>query len=163
MTKKVKSMSKAKPSLAKKPRARAPRPSEIYKRLMKWADALVSRSYRQTKGVLKRVESGEVKGFCCLGVGCDIVPFGRWNSYGNFFVNKSTNHGERVAAPQKVRDYFGFTDSLGEDVTVFLSGKTIGLAGMNDEGQSFGKIAKVIRKFAELKYGLNRKKVAKQG
>lgn len=38
-----------------------------------WVDALRSGDYRQTRGVLSRVDMDGSKGFCCLGVLCNLA------------------------------------------------------------------------------------------
>ena len=46
---------------------------------VKWLAALRSGEYRQTSGALRCVEEREVLvGFCCLGVGCDVLDPTGW-------------------------------------------------------------------------------------
>ena len=44
----------------------------------KWLDALRNQNYSQTQGVLR-----DDKGFCCLGVLCDILEPEKWEVIGN--------------------------------------------------------------------------------
>lgn len=60
----------------------------------KWVKALKSGKYTQVTGTLTKsldLEKGE-KGFCCLGVACDIqtvVPFNEWRYFGSLTGNVS--------------------------------------------------------------------------
>jgi hypothetical protein len=45
----------------------------------KWVDALRSGEYEQTTGVLRKADGdGNVVGYCCLGVACEVSGLGKW-------------------------------------------------------------------------------------
>lgn len=152
-----KSTVKASTKTTKKPvsKVRAPRPSEYYKRLTRWAEALESGEYKQAHNKLR-----DADGLCCLGVACDVSNLGSWGrtTYG---VGKKKRADLPVVA---VRDYYGFTTPGGADIVEKAKyiGKMISLPdtsldALNDHyGYTFKKIAKVIHKYAELTYGPNR-------
>ncbi len=134
--------------------------SVYYKRLNKWADALVSKKYKQIKNQLRDEDNGR----CCLGVACDVSGVGKWNKKKTTYERSNTAH-----PPRKVLDYFGFKEWFGEDILAPIMPKGVydkegygwgnDLAFLNDKaGYTFGEIAKIIRKFAEIKYGPNSKK-----
>jgi len=128
--------------------------SVYYKRLNKWADALVSKKYKQIKNQLRDEDNGR----CCLGVACDVSGLSEWTANGAYL-------GSLGHAPCAVQNYFGFTDGTGESVLEEVSSRLHtnwgGLTDMNDSGNySFGKIAKIIRKFAEIKYGGSKKSLS---
>jgi len=124
-----------------------------YKRLNKWADALVSRKYKQGMDEL-RTSAGT---FCCLGVACDISKRGKWVTDVTYAAPARSRNG---APPMSVRNYFGFKEKYGTDIvkTVKEGSKVYipsdSLANLNDlHNFTFSKIAKIIRKYAEIKYG----------
>lgn len=49
----------------------------------KWIESLRSGEYKQGRGRLRGELNGEVK-YCCLGVVCDILNVGKWNSLSEF-------------------------------------------------------------------------------
>jgi len=129
--------------------------SVYYKRLNKWADALVSRKYKQIGNRLRDADNGR----CCLGVACDVSGLADWTKTGKYL-------GDAELLPKPVQDYYGLTDAVGEGVlekaSPLLHESDGGLAELNDSGKyTFGKIAKIIRKFAEIKYGPSSKKSKK--
>lgn len=108
-----------------------------------WTDALRSGEYQQATGVLKRVEpeDGElvVKGFCCLGVLCDInkdAVGGEWNDKGSFIVKDDratvflSPHIQRLT---EMRTIVGGIPDIQKTLT-----------SMNDNGKSFDEIADFI-------------------
>jgi len=125
-----------------------------YDRLNKWADALVSRKYKQIGNALRDEDNGR----CCLGVSCDVSGLGEWR--GVKFKGRYAD-----VPPRAVAKYFGFNEIAGGDVVKTVSTdlwvEHTHLAGLNDSGDyTFDKIAKIIRKYAEIKYG-NPKKAKK--
>lgn len=92
-----------------------------------WIAALRSGEYKQTAGTLK-----DDRGFCCLGVACDISKLDEWR--------EEKYLGASLSLPLKVQFYFGIQGSEGS-----MSDRDYyALTGMNDCGESFQKIANVI-------------------
>lgn len=94
--------------------------------IKQWLAALRSGRYGQIQGCLHTE-----KGFCCIGVGCDLVNSTRWvgNSRGFFEWN-----GDAVCASQELIDVTGFNSSFFGD-----------LAKLNDELEfTFPQIADYI-------------------
>lgn len=107
---------------------------------MKWARALESGKYHQTKN---KLFNG--KGYCCLGVLCKITGFKfQKDEEGNY----QCEGGEIEDLPFEVQDLTGFQSCLGD----YEEGEgSNNLARLNDEGKKFKTIAKVIReKWEEL-------------
>jgi hypothetical protein len=98
----------------------------------KWIEALRSGDYAQDKYVLH-----SEKGFCCLGVLCDITGLGEWKFMdGNppkFFyqTNDTSWLDNEFYLPPKVKEFCDFT----------LEDARKDLSSMNDEGKSFSEIA----------------------
>lgn len=92
-----------------------------------WIAALRSGEYKQTIETLK-----DDKGFCCLGVACDISKVSEWR--GEKYLGAS------IGMPPKVQFYFGIQGSEGSMSNRDYHSLTI----MNDCGESFQKIAAVI-------------------
>jgi hypothetical protein len=112
----------------------------------RWVEALRSGKYEQDRGVLR---STQTDGFCCLGVLCDLYiqdhPDVQWEQdleNGRFVL-----YGETGVLPSNVVTWAGLTDTNPEvkvpddDDTGYCGGS---LAGLNDMGHSFEKIAQVI-------------------
>jgi len=94
----------------------------------KWVDALRSGKYRQTQGHLR-----DYKGFCCLGVLCDVFDPTRW-THDNFYYHIYDDDYKATAmVPDYIRQYLGAT------LIDFAE-----LADLNDFGASFDYIADVI-------------------
>jgi len=95
----------------------------------RWATALESGEYAQTKGNLR-----DKKGYCCLGVLCELhrqESGGMWDKGYYFEAN--------LALPVEVRVWARMGTS---------SGKYYGggfLSSDNDCGKTFGEIARIIR------------------
>ena len=119
---------------------------------MKWADALESGKYKQTKGVLY-----DGDGYCCLGVaavlaGEKFVPrktfwqrlkrFASKKDVG-FKIQSSTD--TSVLSPE-VRGKFGMKHSDGSYFAKNKFNIIETLTSLNDGGKTFPEIAKVIRK-----------------
>jgi hypothetical protein len=103
-----------------------------------WIEALRSGEYRQTKGVLRRLNNVGYS-HCCLGVLCDLHAKkfkGQWTD-GNTYETKG--HESSAFLPGPVWWWAGLNgDSpLADGIT---------LARMNDSGQSFEEIAEVIER-----------------
>jgi hypothetical protein len=97
---------------------------------MKWVKALRSGKYRQTAGKLQ-----DYKGYCCLGVLCEVAPEKLRHKDDLFLI------GANLFCQPKVR--------LWSDIRS-LDGKILGinasLANKNDNGWSFKRIATFIEK-----------------
>lgn len=96
----------------------------------RWAQALEGGAYQQGQERLRRRER-----FCCLGVLCDIAGGGKWKETvdGNYFYVRGRSRDNQML-PMSVQKSVGLLPS------------TAGwLAGMNDEGRTFGEIAAYIR------------------
>jgi len=104
----------------------------------RWVAALRSGVYNQTRGVLHNE-----KGYCCLGVLCDIhanETNTRWVPEAFSFVYNGAN----MVLPSDVCKWAGLTRN---DPTVKVDGKHEALSNMNDLHQkSFDEIADVIEK-----------------
>jgi len=104
----------------------------------RWVDALRSGVYNQTRGVLQNE-----KGYCCLGVLCDIhanETNTRWVPEAFSFVYAS----EINVLPTIVRKWAGLKH---KDPTVKVDGAHEALSNMNDIlRKTFAEIADVIEK-----------------
>lgn len=101
-----------------------------------WVDALRSGKYKQTQGTLCRLdENGDVTGYCCLGVACEIYSqthndlniesFGDYRTYDTYDSN----------LPEIVYDWLAVNSYLSEEE----------LIEMNDLlNNTFGDIADCI-------------------
>lgn len=110
-------------------------------------EALNSGKYKQTTGVLRRLDvNGNPIGHCCLGVACDvyheITGKGQWDD--QYFLVE--NHSNSTSLPPAVMEWFGFTDRnplipkhIPENPRGFGS-----LIFANDNGLNFEDISKII-------------------
>lgn len=115
--------------------------------------ALRDGSYHQRAGALRVTgNSGEVKGFCCEGVACDLTAgiLGEWDDDSKFL-------GQASYAPTEVSEFFGIGMDMSwaggttkwvvrEPVTSavddrILDWRDVFLAVLNDNGVSFEEIA----------------------
>lgn len=102
-----------------------------------WADALESGQYKQTKGALRKGDA-----FCCLGVLCNLHAqahpeiASKQTDPGSYMSNKSF-------LPGDVAEWAGVKGRMGD--TVYIQNNRDSLSGHNDDGRSFGQIAKAIR------------------
>lgn len=107
--------------------------------IQKWTDVLTSRKYKQGQGYLRQV--GETKRsvdkFCCLGVLCDIIDPSEWESPG---CVKSSLFCYRYKADEGT-----LPDAVLKKIGLSRAEEEI-LIEMNDEGSTFGKIAKYLEK-----------------
>ena len=118
---------------------------------MKWAEALESGLYPQSKGTLR-----DDKGYCCLGVACEVA--------GKKFTKNPDNpssckyqldDGRSYAIlPREVQDELGMGDSVGSlplnqngfPTMIMVDSKEFNhLAAANDGGKTFKQIAQAIR------------------
>ena len=118
----------------------------------RWLEALRSGEYQQTKGTLH-----DTKGFCCLGVLCDVLkndPLfrGEWVYNGGKVAQFVEEGGESsMALPSEVfmqRMGIDRNDPYTQEPRVFTDGD-IGkhrLATLNDEGYTFAEIADIIER-----------------
>jgi len=109
------------------------------KQLLKdWVKALRSGEYKQTRDYLH-----DEKGFCCLGVLCDIALDDYW-------VERESARGSCMLV--KHQEAFGLPTQLSKDLGLFEEREDIGtnpedfLGNMNDKGKSFKEIADWIEK-----------------
>lgn len=95
----------------------------------KWIAALRSGSYKQTTGVLR-----DSRGYCCLGVLCDVVDPDKWvkaSEVGDDFTQADIND-ERNQQLLPVRVM---------KATCLHRNEQLALSQMNDTGSSFTAIA----------------------
>ena len=109
----------------------------------KWLDALRSSEYEQTTGLLR-----DDKGFCCLGVLCDISGLGEWerDEDGDYAFHVP-GHVERVFPPDAVDEALGVIAryiGLNGDFSVQM------LSSLNDNGKTFPEIADEIQRRLKL-------------
>ena len=108
---------------------------------------LRSGEYTQTKGYLRNQG-----GFCCLGIACDLTNgISKWRKRleNDIYNDKKDKNKfyflfgkDNETLPKAVMDYYGFVHSDGGFLNEKRCRRT--LAGMNDNGISFLKIADVI-------------------
>lgn len=114
-----------------------------------WAEALESGHFKQTQGRLTRVdpETGEVEGYCCLGVLCELA-------FEAGAVTREVNDGliaygeerEGGVLPVEVQKWAGLTVPNPRVNRHFLS-QPVTLAECNDRyGDNFQRIAELVRK-----------------
>ena len=102
-----------------------------------WLEALRSGLYKQTRGQLRNE-----KGFCCLGVACEVYNIQQRKNhkkqlqYENFHYDEEYN-----TLPNKVKNWLGLTS---EDGGYYRGSKLKSLVVKNDNGTSFNKIADII-------------------
>lgn len=103
----------------------------------KWVKALESDKYQQTIGVLN-----DGKGFCCLGVICELVPDISKTEYHNGVVQygKERNYS---TLPKEAKEAIGSDNSL---LFVKYNGDMTSVASLNDNNKlSFKEIASLIK------------------
>lgn len=94
----------------------------------KWIAALRSGTYSQTKCTLR-----DPKGFCCLGVLCDLVRPTGWH--------------ESTYQPEwsHLGNYSGLEPEIGDEAALTVASQEW-LTHLNDTGKSFAEIADYIEK-----------------
>lgn len=108
----------------------------------KWADALESGDFQQTRGVLHKIDAKNGDSFCCLGVACVVairegVELPTTPDYEGTAMLYGTNS---AATPQAVADWLGLRSDLG------AYGGARSLAEDNDSYlHDFKRIAMTIR------------------
>lgn len=104
----------------------------------KWVRALKSGKFKRTQGAL-----GDNKGFCCLGVACELAVKEGVIKPGKFMEDrKEFRYGkDYYFLPTKVQDWLGLSTKKGKFVS---KTKITDLADKNDAGASFKTIAKII-------------------
>lgn len=119
---------------------------------LKWVTALRSGRYQQTSGQLR-----DERGYCCLGVLCDVIDPNQWDSDGEHY------HGAKTSLPSQVVEIADVPDcdpdvlvtcticngveDEDEQVCSWCGGDghtTYTLADLNDDGRPFEEIASVI-------------------
>ena len=119
-----------------------------------WIAALLSGDYEQAAGTLVEVDgiSGDINGYCCLGVLCDLaVKAGAKVDYGapeliddgpgpGVHWSNARYDGADALLPTSVREWAGMRST---DGALDLEGDET-LAVMNDDGATFQRIAEVI-------------------
>lgn len=106
-----------------------------------WVSALRSGEYEQGEGALSR--DGE---YCCLGVLCEVAVDNGLALDVEHTGDEIHYDGNGAFLPDRVVQWAGMNNKFG----IFGVGfKRIDLTDMNDNGQSFEKIADVIEKHYE--------------
>ncbi len=113
----------------------------------KWLTALRSGEYDQATGKLRELnDNGDVVGYCCLGVACEISGLGTWEGE-DYLVNGVMDPEVVGLLPVAVREWLGFDTSNpaldvpeDEDETAYSSATEAN----DDYGLSFGEIADAI-------------------
>lgn len=114
-----------------------------------WIKALRSGEYEQTTGQLR-----DDKGFCCLGVACDLYaaehPDAKWNR--DVDEDDCVEHtilNEAAVLPTVVRAWLGLKGATGEFVTCATPYQSDALAARNDNGATFAQVADLIEREPE--------------
>lgn len=100
---------------------------------MKWVKALRSGEYKQGRFNLKTE-----KGYCCLGVLCEISKLSKFRKVRN--DTKFSYFNVAGLLPSKVKNWAGMRSISGKGY------KRLSLSRLNDAGTSFDKIANLIEK-----------------
>jgi hypothetical protein len=121
--------------------------SELTENQRAWVQALRSGEYKQTKGVLAKLdeETREPLGFCCLGVACDLAVKAGLSITVNEdgFVRRFD--GSIGSLPPSVQQWLGVTDQ-----SPYWNPDDGGsLAEQNDDGATFAEIADFIEQHAD--------------
>jgi len=104
----------------------------------KLTTALRSGKYKQAKG---RLRDTHTNGFCCQGVGCDLVNPNKWtnDNDGRAIIPYWSWNGHDTSWPEEVREHYGF--SYGDSDTLMT---------MNDGMSSFFNKDNTPFSFAEI-------------
>lgn len=126
---------------------------EILAHLKKWEEALLSGEYTPTTGTLKRID----KGYCCLGVACEISNLGDWepiDDLGMYTVpGKYDEFKDSALLPAPVAAYYGFKGknvlfTVKEEEEGKVVYRRVSASEINDNpeyGNPFPYIAKLLR------------------
>jgi hypothetical protein len=105
--------------------------------------ALRSGAYKQAND---RLADGEAR--CCLGVACELLPFGHWNEIQEYEIPDLTSPWQHyLGAP--ALSYYGFNERDREASIAWREsapGSQFKYAKMNDMGCTFAAIADEIEK-----------------
>lgn len=110
---------------------------EMLARREKWAEALESGKYAQTKGRLH-----DDNGYCCLGVACDLYAKEQNLRWARIGVDVYDFDGKIGLLPDSVASWLGVTSTSGDFQE---DGSYESLAGKNDQDATFAEIAAIIR------------------
>jgi hypothetical protein len=104
-----------------------------------WVAALRSGSYQQTRAYLN-----DARGFCCLGVLCDIHAQATGSAWVDFDDGEGIKAYGRTTSvlPRAVINWAGVEDHNGGQVRI--GGVSAHLPGHNDAGRTFSQIADAI-------------------
>lgn len=109
--------------------------------MIKWVKALRSGKYKQTKGYLK-----DSKGYCCLGVLCEISEIGEFVDEGldyHYLISKGRSYKSYLSIlPVQVKHYAG----LKSDNAHIMSIKTDLVTFNDSRDYTFHPIADIIEK-----------------
>lgn len=106
---------------------------------MEWADLLESGEIKQGTGILN-YKNNEM---CCLGVLCNMAAVeGHTEAYNklNVVTFGDDKDNSRTILPKNVMKWSGIKDPYG-----YIKSKSKCLTELNDNGESFEEIAKIIR------------------
>lgn len=106
--------------------------------IKKWVEALRSGEYRQTRGCLH-----DHKGYCCLGVACDLYGKETGQDWNPSKHNECLGFEDEFEVLPETVAQFIFGDSIGSRENPRLRGHT-SAADLNDEGTGFAEIADLI-------------------
>lgn len=119
-----------------------------------WIAALESGEYDQARGTLQQIEESRTgdeiypKGFCCLGVLCEVAIKNGLNveKVEKPWLSKVAYDNYTDFLPSTVQSWAGMKTSTGEfDVYDNLERDTEELTDLNDTGKTFKEIAQIIR------------------
>lgn len=120
----------------------------LNKNVQKWIEALRSGEYPQTVGFLH-----DAKGYCCLGVACEIyikeglpLPTGRIEYFSSTFYYGDENETESL--PPEVQNWLGLSSISGQFYNS-KTGQVDELVNWNDDLKSFNEIADLIESMPE--------------
>lgn len=109
--------------------------AEYEERRERWAKALESGEYAQTKSRLR-----DSTGYCCLGVACDLYGKETGEEWQPLVISKKyVFMGARTSLPEEVQDWLGLRDVNG------VISPDLTLVHLNDTGSTFAEIAAIIR------------------
>lgn len=133
-----------------------------------WVAALRSGEWQQCRNALQaKLDDPSIKGFCCLGVACQISGLGEWYDLGLF---RDSTHiaNDKLAEENRdpdvdpdepdqltfeeeftspdIQKWLGLRTKDGE---LTIDGERTSLAALNDKGRSFPEIANIIEMHAD--------------